>query len=111
LAEQGESGKQKGRNLSQTEIKIRILCYPFNRGDDGANAYNIQSHCVPTVQDTSRFERLLDDLYSLGRIDRRDRSDLHKGLITYNITPKGRETVQVPRSELVIDIIGTPEAE
>jgi hypothetical protein len=84
------------------------LCYLHYRGDDGANADNIHSHCVPTVQDTSRFKHLLDDLYSLGKIDRKDRSDLHKGLITYNITPKGRETMQALRSELVKDIIPPP---
>jgi hypothetical protein len=65
----------------------------------------------PYCSDTSRFKRPLDDLYDLRRIDRKDRSDLHEGLITYNITQKGREKVQVLRNELVKDIIGTPEVE
>ena len=103
--------EQKGRNLSHVEIKIRVLCYLCNKGEDGANAYNIQSHCVPTSQEASRFKHLLDDLYALGRIDRRDRSDLRKGLITYNITDRGRETVEALRNALIKDIVGTPEAE
>ena len=105
---QERSYKHKGKNLGQTDIKIRILCYLFNLGEDGTNAYMIQRHCVRTTQDTSRFKRLLDDLYDLRRIDRKDRSDLHKGLITYNVTQKGRETVQVLRNELVKEFIIHP---
>jgi hypothetical protein len=40
---------------------------------------------------------------------KKDWSYLHKGLITYNITQKGRDTVQKLRDSLVRDIIPVPE--
>jgi hypothetical protein len=95
----------KGRNLSQADIKFRILIYLFKKGQDGANANNIQSQSVRTSQDASRFRSFLDDLCRLKRIEKKDRSDLHKGLITYNITQKGRDTVQALRNELIKDIL------
>ena len=103
-----EQSEQKKGSFSQPEIKIRILCYLYNKGEDGANAYKIQS-CAHTHQDSTRFKRLLDELCDRGRLEKKDRSYLHKGLITYNITQKGRETVEICRNPLVKDIIGTPE--
>jgi hypothetical protein len=112
LAEELHISKQrKGRNLSQGDIKIRILSYLYNKGGDGANAYSIQSHCVPTSQEANRFKHFLDDLCDLERIEKKDRSDLRKGLITYNITQKGRETVQILRNPLIKDILGLNEDE
>jgi hypothetical protein len=110
LAEQSTSQK-KGRNLSQQDIKIRILSYLYHKGGDGANAYNIQSHCVPTAQEANRFRRFLDDLCELERIEKRDRSDLHKGLITYSITEKGSETVRALRNPLIKDLLGLVDEE
>jgi predicted transcriptional regulator len=103
-----QQSEQKKGSLSQPEIKINILCYLYNKGENGANAYKIQS-CVHTHQDSTRFKRLLEELCQKGRLEQKDRSYLHKGLITYNITQKGRETVQMLRNPLVRDIIGTPE--
>jgi len=99
--------KRRNRNLSQTEIKIRILEYLFLKGKEGRNAYDIQLHCVPTSQEATRFKRFLDELCELGRIEKKDRSNVHKGLITYNITDKGRETIQ--RAHLDADFFGLPE--
>jgi hypothetical protein len=64
LAEQ-LTAQKKGRSLSQQDIKIRILSSLYHKGGDGANAYNIQSHCVPTAQEANRFRRFLDDLCEL----------------------------------------------
>jgi len=107
-SEQEKESERKKGSLSQPEIKIRILCYLFNKGRDGANAYQIQS-CVHTHQDFNRFRQLLQDLCDKGRLEKKDRSDLHKGLITYNITQKGIKTVEYLKNDLVKDIVGMPE--
>jgi hypothetical protein len=103
------ASQRKGKNLSQGDIKIRILSYLFNKGQDGANAYNIQSHCVKTSQDANRFKHFLDELCLIERIEKKDRSDLHKGLITYNITQRGRDTIQALRQPLIKDFLGIPD--
>lgn len=108
MATQLKQPEQKKGSLSQPEIKIRILCYLYKKGRDGGNAYQIQS-CVHTQQDFTRFKYLLQDLCDKGRIEKKDRSDIHKGLITYNITQKGSETIEILRNDLVKDIVGMPE--
>jgi hypothetical protein len=81
------------------------------KGEEGRNANDIQLHCVRTSQDSTRFKGFLEDLCELGRIEKKDRSAIFKGLITYNITDKGKETVQKLRDPLVRDLLEIKEEE
>jgi hypothetical protein len=101
--------KRRTRNLSRDLIKIRILQYLFLQGREGRNAHDIQLHCVPTSQEATRFKGFLDELCELGRIERKDQSNIHKGQITYNITDRGADTIRKILSEG--DFFGLPEEE
>jgi predicted transcriptional regulator len=80
------------KNLSQEQIKIRILSYLYNK-EDGANQHTIQFHAVPGhTQEANRFRKLLDDLCSLDRIVSIDMSHVTKGRVIYKITDKGKKS-------------------
>ena len=60
------------KNLSQEQIKSRILSYLYNK-EDGANQHTIQFHAVlGHTQEASHFKKLLDELCALDRIQEVD---------------------------------------
>jgi hypothetical protein len=88
------------KNLSQEQIKIRILSYLYNR-EEGSNAHNIQFHAVRGhTQEASRFKRLLDELCALERIREIDMSHVTKGRVIYKITDKGRSDLNSGNTNL-----------
>jgi len=94
------------KNLSQEQIKIRILSYLYNR-EEGSNAHNIQFHAVPGhTQEASRFKRLLDELCALERIREIDMSHVTKGRVIYKITDKGKKTIIHLRDPLIKEFLG-----
>ena len=99
------------RNLSQEQIKIRILSYLYNR-EEGANQHNIQFHAIfGHTQEASRFKKLLDELCQLERIVAVDMSYVAKGRIIYKITEKGRRTIESIRDPLIKDFLGLADQE
>jgi hypothetical protein len=75
--------RDKERNLSRQEIKIRILSYLYNK-DEGSNAHTIQFHAIPShTQEASRFKRLLEALCELDRVQKADMSHVTKGRVIY----------------------------
>ena len=98
------------RNLSQQEIKIRILSYLYNK--EGSNAHNIQFHAVPGhTQEASRFKLLLEELCNLERIQEVDMSHVTKGRVIYKITEKGRQTIIILRNPLIKEFLGLVDEE
>jgi hypothetical protein len=94
------------RNLSQQEIKIRILSYLYNK-KEGRNAHDIQFHAVPGhTQETSRFKKLLEELCALESIQELDMSHVSKGRVIYIITDKGKKTIESLRDPLIRDFLG-----
>ena len=105
------------RNLSQQEIKIRILSYLYNK-EEGSNAhniqfhYNIQFHAVPGhTQEASRVKVLLEELCNLERIQEVDMSHVTKGRVIYKITDKGRQTIIHIRNPLIKEFLGLVDEE
>ena len=99
------------RNLSQEQIKIRILSYLYNK-DEGANQHNIQFHAiVGHTQEASRFKKILDELCQLERIVSVDMSYVAKGRIIYKITVKGKKTIESIRDPLIKDFFGLADEE
>jgi len=97
------------RNLSQQEIKIRILSYLYNK-EEGSNAHTIQFHAIPGhTQEASRFKRCLEDLCELDRVQQVDMSHVIKGRVIYKITKKGRETIERLRDPVVKEFLGLEE--
>ena len=98
------------KNLSQEQIKIRILSYLYHKGE-GSNAHNIQFHAIlgAHTQEASRFKKLLKDMCILGRIEEIDMGHVTKGRVIYKITDKGRETINHLRHEM--DLLGLDETE
>ena len=92
-------------NLSQGEIKIRILGYLYNRGEIGANAYTIEQRANIPSQESNRFKGFLEELYSKQLITKyeveigRDKTRTY-----YKITQKGKDTVDIYRRSLMPDI-------
>jgi hypothetical protein len=99
------------RNLSQQDIKIRILSYLYNK-EEGSNAHNIQFHAVPGhTQEASRFKVLLEELCNLERIQEVDMSHVTKGRVIYKITDKGRQTIIHLRNPLIKEFLGLVDEE
>lgn len=99
------------RNLSQQDIKIRILSYLYNK-EEGSNAHNIQFHAIPGhTQEANRFKALLEELCGLERIEEVDMSHVTKGRIIYRITKKGRQTIEHLRDPIVKDFLGIEKEE
>jgi hypothetical protein len=96
----------KPRNLSQEQIKIRILSYLYNKRK-GANAHNIQFHGISKrTQEAGRFKKLLDELCDLNCIEKVPMDHVAVGRVIYVITDKGRGTVQKLRDQFILDILG-----
>jgi hypothetical protein len=87
-------------NLSQQDIKIRILSYLYDKGE-GSNAHNIQFHAIADHIHASRFKGILDELCELDRIQQVDMSHVTKGRVIYKITNRGRQTIEHLRDPLV----------
>jgi len=97
------------KNLSQEQIKIRILSYLYNR-EEGSNAHSIQFHAISGhTQEASRFKRLLEELCALERIQEVDMSHVSKGRVIYIITKRGRLTIEHLRDPFVKDFLGLEE--
>jgi hypothetical protein len=99
----------KPRNLSQEQIKIRILSFLYSKRE-GANAHHIQFRGVSGrtrhTQEASRFKTLLDELCDLKCIERVPMDHVAIGRVIYKITDKGRGTVQRLRDQLILDVLG-----
>ena len=99
----------KPRNLSQEQIKIRILSYLYNK-TEGANAHNIQFRGISGrtrhTQEASRFKKLLEELCELDCINKVRMDHVTMGSVIYKITEKGRGTVQKLRDQFILDILG-----
>ena len=94
------------KNLSQQQIRIRILSYLYNN-EEGANQHNIQFHAiVGHTQEASRFKVILDELCQLERIAPVDISYVPKGRIIYKITMKDKKTIEIIRNPLIKDFLG-----
>jgi predicted transcriptional regulator len=94
------------RNLSQQDIKIRILSYLYYK-KEGRNAHDIQFHAVPGhTQEASRFKKLLEELCALESIQELDMSHVSKGRVIYIITDKGKKTIESLRDPLIRDFFG-----
>jgi predicted transcriptional regulator len=101
------------KNLSQEQIKIRILSYLYNK-EEGANQHNIQFHAIlgRHTQEATRFKRLLEELCKLERIQEVDMSHVAKGRVIYKITDKGRKTIESLRNNYLIkEVLGLAEEE
>jgi len=96
----------KPRNLSQEQIKIRILSYLYNK-TEGANAHNIQFRGISgRTQEASRFKKLLEELCEVDCIDKVPMDHVTVGSFIYKITDKGRGTVLKLRDQFILDIFG-----
>lgn len=83
---QGEKG-----NLSQGEIKIRILGYLYNRGETGANGYTIEHRANIRSQEFNRFRGFLEGLCSLSLLTKYEvEIGRDKTRVNYKITQKVR---------------------
>jgi hypothetical protein len=84
------------RNLSQEQIKIRILSYLFS-SKQGANAHTIQFREVSGrtrhTQEASNFKTLLDELCDLKCIEKVPMDHVRVGSFIYKITDKGIKIV------------------
>jgi hypothetical protein len=99
------------RNLSQQDIKIRILSYLYNK-EDGSNAHNIQFHAITGhTQEANRFKAILEELCELERIQEVDMDHVTKGRVIYKITNRGRQTIEHLRDPIVRDFLGLDKEE
>jgi hypothetical protein len=74
---------------------------------EGANAHSIQFHGISRrTQEASRFKKLLDELCDLECIKRVPMDHVAIGRVIYEITDKGRGTVQKLRDQLILDVLG-----
>jgi predicted transcriptional regulator len=97
--------REKERNLSHQEIKIRILSYLYSK-EDGANAHTIQFHAIlGHTQEASRFKLLLEELCDLDRVQKVDMSHVTKGRVIYKITDKGRQTIERLRDPVIKEFL------
>jgi DNA-binding PadR family transcriptional regulator len=95
------------RNLSQEQIKIRILSYLYHK-QEGANAHSIQFHGISGhTQEAGRFKILLEELCELECIDKVPMDHVTAGRVIYAITDKGRGTIQKLLDPLVLDFFGS----
>jgi hypothetical protein len=94
------------RNLSQEQIKIRILSYLFNN-NKGANSHKIQFLGMSGyTQEASRFKKLLEELCELECIDKVPIDHVTVGSVIYKITDKGRGIMLNLRDQFLLDIFG-----
>lgn len=84
----------KPRNLSQEQVKIRILSYLYHR-QEGANAYTVQFQGIPgCTLEANRFKILLEELCEIKCIEKVSMDNVVRGQFIYKITDKGRSTIQ-----------------
>jgi hypothetical protein len=88
---------RKGKNLSQDQIKMRILAYLYNRGEAGANNYTIQQKANIPSQEGKRFREFLDELCMMKCIEKFEEETGGAARIKYRITQDGRKTVDAYR--------------
>jgi len=103
---------RKRKNLSQEQIKIRILAYLYNKGPSGANAYVIQHKANIPSQDGIRFKGFLEELclsLCLEPKEEETGGEIDKVRIIYLITPKGRTIVEQYRHSLLPTVFGSVE--
>jgi hypothetical protein len=104
-----ELSKEK-RNLSQGQIKIRILAYLFKVGGIGANSYTIQHRSHIPSQDFNRFRRFLEELCSLDLIESYDEETSgERKIVKYRILEKGIKSVELYRNSVFPEIFGPLE--
>ena len=96
------------KNLSQEQIKIRILAYLYNRGTNGANSYTIQHRTLITSQESNRFRSFLEDLFKLGYLDElKVETSGTRERTNYIITLKGKRLVEQYRTSLLTELFGS----
>jgi hypothetical protein len=101
---------KKIRNLSQEQIKIRILAYLYNKGEIGANAYVIQHRANIPSQEYIRFRGFLDESVNLHCLETYDEeTGGEKPRVNYRITTKGKQVVDRYRDPLLQEILGSVE--
>ncbi|MGC1134805.1 MAG: hypothetical protein WA941_18400 [Nitrososphaeraceae archaeon] len=85
---------KKEKNLSQEQIKMRILGYLYNRGKSGANSYTIQHRANIPSQEHNRFKGFLEELCTLNCLESyEEETGGEQVRINYRITPTGRTVV------------------
>ena len=98
---------KKDRNLSQEQIKIRILAYPYNKGEVGANGYVIQHRANISRQEYNRFKGFLEDLCTKLCLEKYEEETAgEKTRINYKITNKGRDVINKYRDPLLQENTG-----
>jgi hypothetical protein len=103
---------KKHKNLSQEQVKMRILAYLYNRGKFGANQYVIQHKANIPSQDGRRFKDFLKELCLESCLDTKEEEtggDIDKVRISYLITQKGRMIVEQYRNSLLPTVFGSIE--
>ena len=101
----------KEKNLSQEQIKMRILGYLYNKGRVGANGYTIQHRANIPSQEFNRFKGFLEDLCILVCLEKyEEETGGDKVRINYRITQTGRIAVDdYRRSSHLSKIFGSIE--
>ena len=85
---------KKEKNLSQEQIKMRILGYLYNRGIAGANAYTIQHRANIPSQEHNRFKGFLEELCIMECLESyEEETGGDQVRINYRITQTGRTVV------------------
>ena len=101
---------KKERNLSQEQIKIRILAYLYNKGSVGANAYVIQHRANIPSQEHNRFRGFLEELCILSCLEKyEEETSGEKARIYYRITQDGRTVIEQYRKPQLQSIMGSIE--
>jgi hypothetical protein len=101
---------KKERNLSQEQIKIRILAYLYNKGSMGANAYVIQHRANIPSQEHNRFRGFLEELCTLSCLEKYEEETTgEKPRINYRITEDGRTAVEHYKNPQLQSIMGSIE--
>jgi hypothetical protein len=85
---------KKEKNLSQEQIKIRILGDLYNKGTIGANSYTIQHRANIPSQEHNRFKGFLEELCIFTYLDKYEEETGGDHVrINYVITETGRNAV------------------
>jgi hypothetical protein len=102
--------RKEKKNLSQEQIKIRILAYLYKVGNVGVNSYTIQHRSIIPSQDFNRFRQFLHELCILNHIEAYEEETSGERKITkYKIMDKGRKLVDTYRNSALPEIFGALE--
>jgi hypothetical protein len=94
------------RNLSQEQVKIRILSYLYHK-QEGTNAHTIQFEGIlGRTLEANRFKILLEELCEIKCIEKVPMDHVTAGRSIYKITDKGRGTIQKLCDELILGFFG-----